>query len=299
MVNFLPRAYKVIVFRINLMKTKFLTSWFLLFLFVVNVSTVQANIPHKDQLQSQAEQFQKGLQQAQNNQLDQALKTWKSLSESGELIPELKRALENNIAVILIQQQHYDEAKKRLDSALKSDAQVATTLENLNKLYAYDAQKAYQKIFKKTSVTRPTAELLYFDVKTAQMPSANVITDLNDAGAITLVRNRTEQWRQAWTNQDIDHYLSFYDKQEFIPKNGMSFQSWEKSRHRSLKGPKYIKIFVDNPVVSLLSENMVRVNFYQRYESDRFKDDINKVLLWKKRNGQWNIVQEVVIYDAK
>ena len=250
----------------------------------------------KGVLKQQADMFQQGYDQVQLGQLDSALQSWQKLEKSPDLIPELKRALQNNIAVVLMKQGRYEEAKNRLDQALRADSQVATTIENLNKLYAFDAQQAYKKIFKDTKVTAPRGELLYFDVKRAELPNQQVITDIRDVDDVRQVLKATEEWRQAWSNQDVNSYLSFYSNSEFIPKNGVSFETWKQGRYGSVQGPKFIKVKTDNLQVTPISKDMIRVSFYQRYYSDRFKDDIDKVLLWKKAGGQWKIVQEVVIY---
>ncbi|WP_321324693.1 hypothetical protein [Thiomicrorhabdus sp.] len=267
-------------------------------LLVVSLS-VSANDADKKRLAEQAEQFQQGLTLAQKGSFEQALKIWNTLDESGELVPELKRAIENNIAVIYMKQNQYENAKKRLDSALQADPQVAITLDNLNQIYAYDAQKAYQKIFKDTPVNQPKTKWLYFDVKQASLPTDNVITDVKNADSVRLVKKSIEQWRQAWVSQDVKSYLSFYDKANFIPKDGMRYSTWEKSRYRSLQNPKFIKIFLDDIQITPISDKMIRTRFLQRYHSDRFKDDVYKVLLWNKKDGVWKIVQEVVMYDQK
>mgnify|MGYP002475883392 CR=1 FL=1 len=259
-------------------------------------SYTNAQEPSND-LAKQAQTFQTGLELAQQNKLTEALDTWQKLAESEPLIPELKRALKNNIAAIMVKQKRYEEAKNYLNNALKADSQVATTISNLNKLYAYDAQKAYQKVFKDTQVVTPQAELLYFDVKRAEIPNKQVITDIADADGIKLVKQATDQWRQAWVNQDIEGYLSFYDDKEFLPRDGQSISAWKRSRYPSLQGPKFIKITTENVKVAPISDKLMRVSFYQRYQSDRFQDDIDKVLMWKKIDGEWKIIQEVVIYS--
>ncbi len=248
------------------------------------------------QLEKQADSFQQGLLQVQKNELEQALTTWRKLYQSDALIPELKRALQNNIGVVLMKLGRFEEAKQHLDQALKEDAQVATTIENLNKLYAYDAQKAYKKIFKDTNVVSPDGQLLYFDIKRAEIPNDKVITDIRFADSVRMVEQATEAWRKAWSDQNIETYLGFYDDEDFIPQNGGSVSAWKNGRYSSVTGPKFIKVQTDDVRFSPISKEMVRVEFFQRYQSDRFQDDIKKVLLWKKRDTQWKIVQEVVIY---
>jgi len=265
-------------------------------LFASLTINVSADDQANSELKGHAAQFQAGLKFAREGDLDDALKTWNALSETQGLIPQLKRALQNNIAVIYIQKKEYDMAKLHLDSALKADTQIATTIENLNKLYAYDAQKAYKKVFKKTEITPPNGEFLFFDVKGAEQPNQSVIMDVRDIDSAKIVKQMTEGWRKAWSQQEVGKYLSFYDLGAFIPKNGMTIETWKKGRQRSLSSPKFINIETENLQVSPLSDTMMRVSFYQKYHSDRFKDDIQKVLLWKKRDNQWRIVQEVVVY---
>lgn len=279
--------------------TKFLQlSVMVVSLLVVSFS-VSANDADKKRLAEQAEEFQQGLTLAQKGSFKQALKIWNTLGKSDDLVPELKRAIENNVAVIYMKKEQYEQAKKRLDSALQSDPQIAVTLDNLNQIYAYDAQKAYQKIFKDTAVNQPKTKWLYFDVKQASLPTANVITNIKNADSVRIVKNSIEQWRQAWANQDVKSYLSFYDKDDFIPKNGMSHSIWEKGRYRSLQKPKFIKIFLDDIQLTPISDTMMRSRFLQKYHSDRFKDDVYKVLLWNKKDGVWKIIQEVVMHGQK
>jgi len=282
--------------------TKVLHATFIMLnlIFLLSLSfSASANDAAPKPLVEQAETFHTGLNLAQKGSYEQALKIWVALSDSGELVTELKRAIENNIAVIYMKQKQYDKAKKRLDSALHADSQVAVTLDNLNQIYAYDAQKAYQKIFKETSVKQPEAKWLYFDVKQASLPTDNVIINEKNAGALRTVKKSIEHWRQAWANQDVKSYLSFYDKNNFLPKDGMSYSTWEKSRYRSLQNPKFIKVFLDDIQITPISDTMMRTRFLQRYHSDRFKDDVYKVLLWSKQSGSWKIVQEVVMYGQK
>jgi len=254
----------------------------------------------------QTESFKSGWKAAQSGQLEQANKIWSALNEEKIIVPELTRALQNNLAVLLIKQENYLQAETLLNSALKSDPQIATTLDNLNQLYTYQAQKTYQKVFRKTAVKLPKAEFLFFDIKTATLPTENVeITPPKfsadapylaqlETQDVLQVKGLLDKWRLAWVNQDINEYLSYYHSKEFIPKEGMSYSAWQKSRHGSLQRPKFIKIAFDEIQVVQLDKNLIRARFLQKYESDRFKDDIFKVVLWQLNDGQWKIVQEVV-----
>lgn len=300
-------------------------------------------------VEQQTQAFQKGLQAAQQDKLNQAYEIWHKLSQNPSNPPQLQRALENNLAVILMRQKKYDEAQKRLDAALQADYQVAKTLDNLNQIYAYQAQKAYSRVFEKTKLNEPKGDWLSLnqaDLEAMQLAMAPVepapaaiatpapVSKVEPpkaeirppqavetkpepkpakevvvkpaakpvpakpalSGSAFEVIGLVESWRQAWSGQDVDRYLSFYDARRFSPKDGMSYTAWEKSRYRSLKNPGYIKLYLDDVRASQVTESRVRVEFTQRYESDRFKDTIRKALVWQKDQNDWKIVQEDVIY---
>ncbi len=263
------------------------------------------------ELVQQAEQFQQGWKAAQDGDIDKAQKIWQALSQEEIEVPELARALHNNLAVVLMKQQEYQAAQALLDTALKSDIQVATALSNLNQLYAYEAQKAYQKVFSQTTVKTPAGEWLYFDVKQAKLPNEYVAIQLPEFSPeeaflyqpetreILTVKEQLEQWREAWESQDIQAYLNFYHRKEFIPKDGMRYSVWEESRHRSLKRPKFIHINFEDVQVVQLDKNLVRTRFLQHYESNTFKDSVYKVVLWQQDGDQWKIVQEVVASEKR
>ncbi|GEM_PF-3117339 len=275
----------------------------LFFIFASSVSIADEKLAT---LVKQAEQFQLGWEAAQKGDLERADEIWRALNKEKIAVPELNRALQNNLAVLLIKQKQYPQAEELLDSALKADLQVATTLSNLNQLYAYEAQKSYKKIFSQTTLTTPSGKFLYFDVKQAELPNEYVSIKLPEFSPeeaflyqpetqeIIEVKGLLNQWREAWSNQDINDYLSFYHRKEFVPKDGMRYSVWEESRHRSLKRPKFIKIDLDDVQVVQLDKNLIRTRFLQKYESNSFKDDVYKVLLWQLDGSQWKIVQEVV-----
>ncbi|WP_319380086.1 hypothetical protein [Thiomicrorhabdus sp.] len=289
--------------------------------------------------QKQQQQFQYGLDAAKRGALDKAYKIWMDLKRNPTNTIELQRALQNNLAVILMKQRKYDEAERVLDQSLQSDKQIATTLDNLNQIYAYQAQKAYKNVFSKSKLVEPKGEWLGYEVAESaapvqiaeakpvpakkensreekQKPKEELVIAINShqepksepeiskpkfnlADSINALEmtGLVESWRQAWASQDVDRYLSFYDREEFVPKNGMAYSEWERSRQRILKRPKFIRIYLDDIRVEEVSSDERKVTFSQRYQSDRFKDSMHKTLVWKAKQGDWKIVSERATSD--
>ncbi|GKT11835.1 MAG: hypothetical protein ISEC1_P0808 [Thiomicrorhabdus sp.] len=254
-------------------------------------------------LQLQTERFQQGWKAANDGKFDKAYEIWLELSKETITVPELKRALQNNLAVIHIKKKEFDQAQMMLDSALKADVQVAVTLANLNQIYSYQAQSTYKTVFSGAEVVWPQGEFLFFDLDITTLPTELVLTELPESSdfklqetqGTLLVKDLLSSWKEAWSSQDVNAYLGFYDKAEFIPRFGGTFDQWAKGRFRSLTKPKYIKIEFKDIQIVQLDKGLIRSRFLQKYQSDRFKDDIYKVVLWQLFDGQWKIVQEVVV----
>jgi tetratricopeptide (TPR) repeat protein len=107
------------------------------------------------------------------------------------------------------------------------------------------------------------------------------------------VRRTVEQWAAAWSAQDVDAYLAFYDA-DFTPADGSSRGRWERTRRIRLTAPRYIRVSVSDPIVIEHGPEHVQVSFDQRYESDAFTDTVRKTLILKKSGSDWRIVEEAL-----
>ena len=302
-------------------------------------------------LDAYAQDFQQGLQAYQNKQWEQAYDIWMQLQQQQDLPPELKRALNNNIGSVLLQQGKVEEAAQYLERALRADEQLATTLDNLQRIYAYKAQSAYKKVFDKTDVVKPQAEVLYFNTEnviaktpgvvieppvlvakaepkpelkpakkvvdeeslesktvavldkpapkpTSKIETPKVVEQLTkevaqDENSDQLL-STVEGWRQAWSDQDLAAYLSFYHPTDFKPVKGRNIKEWRKGRKSSVEGPKFIKVQTKDVKVVKRSDERATVSFLQQYHSNRFKDNIRKELQFVKTDQGWKIISEQV-----
>jgi len=107
------------------------------------------------------------------------------------------------------------------------------------------------------------------------------------------VINTVRAWAQAWSNKDVDGYLSFYAK-DFKTPGGEARVEWEKSRRQRITAPKRIEVQVDAIKVSAFDANKVTVSFRQHYRSDSLKTDSTKTLAMVRADGKWLIQQERV-----
>ncbi|MGB0734320.1 MAG: L,D-transpeptidase Cds6 family protein, partial [Pontibacterium sp.] len=134
-----------------------------------------------------------------------------------------------------------------------------------------------------------------------QFTTTTPVTQVKDAGGIARslydeALFALENWRSAWSSQDVDRYLSTYDD-AFV---GAGFtagdkgrQRWEAQRRERLSKPRFITVEVSNIDVDVRAETEILVSFQQVYRSSHYQDTVNKQLTFAKINEEWKIIKEL------
>lgn len=99
------------------------------------------------------------------------------------------------------------------------------------------------------------------------------------------------KWAQAWQNQAIEEYLSFYSP-EFVPANGLSLAQWQQQRTDRVAEPLFIKTATSEINVTELRGAFAEVQFKQKYTAARYQDQVIKTLQLERVGGQWRILKE-------
>ena len=98
-------------------------------------------------------------------------------------------------------------------------------------------------------------------------------------------------WVSAWSAKDIGVYLSKY-AEDFKTPNGDALALWQASRKQKILSQGKILVEIEDIKVSMKNENLARIQFKQKYTSDKLTEDSNKSLLVKKIDGKWLIQEE-------
>lgn len=122
----------------------------------------------------------------------------------------------------------------------------------------------------------------------APVPQASNPQD--DLRAAQVLR-RVEQWRRAWSRQDVDDYLARYAS-DFKPADGSSRERWRDTREDRLTQARFIRVEIQNPRVQWLPNNRAQAQFLQIYRSNRYQDQGEKTLVLRPVGKDWKIVSE-------
>jgi murein L,D-transpeptidase YafK len=98
-----------------------------------------------------------------------------------------------------------------------------------------------------------------------------------------------ENWRQAWENQDIEKYMSFYAPDFKAP--GFNRESWKAHKAKLKTQYEFIKVGLSQPYIVQHNEQLL-VKTLQRYESDKHVDYGVKTIYAVKSGDSFQIIRE-------
>ena len=116
--------------------------------------------------------------------------------------------------------------------------------------------------------------------------------------SLASIKNKDEElidfanaWARAWSARDVDLYLSKY-AEDFKTPNGDALTLWQALRKQKISSQEKILVEIEDIKVTMKNENLARIQFKQRYTSDKLTEESSKLLLVKKTNGKWFIQEE-------
>lgn len=98
------------------------------------------------------------------------------------------------------------------------------------------------------------------------------------------------QWANAWSTKSFARYSAFYAPG--FKGTDANAAAWQAKRKRALAKPGAIGVKVGEVKLNMLPDGQVETRFRQDYTSSNHKDSVDKVLTWKRIDGQWLIVSE-------
>ena len=269
--------------------------------------------------------FVRGLLLTESGDVDGAIDVFAALARDYPELPEPH----NNLAVLYAANGEYVKARDALLVAINTHPSYATAHENLGDIYAKMAGLAYDQALqldRDNQTAKAKLAMMHDLVSTdGDAPATRVTqtTTASEAAGATQtasvapsaetqiepavvagpsvdpivsaqVLKVTERWANAWSDQDVEAYLSIYGD-DFRPSTNHTRQQWEALRQKRLTKPKFIRINVDNPSVETPEPQRAVVNFTQGYQSDTYGDRVRKQLVFEWQGGDWKIVREQTV----
>ncbi len=114
------------------------------------------------------------------------------------------------------------------------------------------------------------------------------------------IQSAVNAWADAWRNKNINAYLGAYAS-GFKPENGLTKSAWIAQRKQRLTGKRGDISLVLEDVVVTPNGNQASVQFFQKYASKVFSDEVTKQLDLQldAATQRWLIVREFVVANGK
>jgi tetratricopeptide (TPR) repeat protein len=281
---------------------------------------------HPEDIQAR---FLQGLVLLREGRIKRATAVFETITQEYPDLPESY----NNLAVLYAAQGQYEKARDILLAAMHTHPSYAKVHENLGGVYAKMASLAYDRALErnhkqktpalkldllthlsvvqngaKNDISKPeTPQANHTQSATRQpeasasspslpsQPSQRMAAKTPEANQAQIVAT-ISAWAKAWSEQDVDAYLAFYAA-DFKPPQGISRRGWRNQRRQRLRAPRFIKVELSNPEVTLLENGTASVQFLQDYRSNIFRGKSYKQLHLIKHDAKWHIVEERIILE--
>ena len=183
------------------------------------------------------------------------------------------------------------ESRRELDEARNLKDSVKEERKKLEK--EAEQQRAKQAELEKNVKAKAKALLNEEKRKLADKIAQNneELEQAQKEKAVAEVITAVNSWANAWSAKDVDNYIKSYSA-KFVPPNKLTLSKWQEQRRLRLTKPSFIKVILNNVKVEILSQDLALVRFVQIYQSDNYKDQVNKQLLLNNVDGDWLISKE-------
>ncbi len=260
--------------------------------------------------------FLKGLVVSEQGRPAEAIAVFVKLTEDFPELPEPH----NNLAVLYSKQGQYEQARRSLEAAIRSNPSYTTAYENLGDVHAKLASQAYSKALQidgdssgklslklalirdmfslKAASAKPAAPLV---VAAAPKPAAaatavaaaRTSSPVIPTGAATPVNVQEVQaavkaWASAWSRKDINGYFAAYTPEYAA---GKSRNAWEADRRTGILSKRSISVVLSDFETRAHGDKAV-VRFRQSYTADALTVQSRTTLEMVNVAGRWLIQKE-------
>lgn len=119
-------------------------------------------------------------------------------------------------------------------------------------------------------------------------PAADLAND--PAAAVAAIEQVVRSWAAAWSGQQPEAYLGFYDP-AFRPSD-VDRREWERQRRSRILAPGHILVQVTDLEVELIDPSRAVARFHQSYQTDATHLFTWKTMVLARRPAGWAIVEE-------
>ena len=234
------------------------------------------------------------------NELGDLRAAVRELETSLELNPAYGTAYENigDLYVKLAAQSYKKALIKNDSSTLQHRYERLLRIRDADSLAVVKAatlKKAAAPVVEKPAPVQPVAQppapsttAVVADVQSSVTGKSDAVTDEQQQQLLQAI----ELWRSAWSKQDIEGYYAAYDDSFGQGERFKTRKAWKKYKEGVIRNKKFIKVELENIVISAQPKGLMKVVLVQHYSSDSYKSDDQKEMIFRHTDTGWKIIHE-------
>ena len=131
------------------------------------------------------------------------------------------------------------------------------------------------------------------DIKVKEVQPAKNIERKSD---YEVVKSVIDEWKSSWENKDIEKYLSFYID-DYSSKYFNNHELWKNDRKKRIENKSSIEIKITdlNITFNIEKNETANIKFIQNYKSEKYSDEVVKIIVLIKENFNWKIFSEEIL----
>jgi outer membrane protein assembly factor BamE len=186
-------------------------------------------------------------------------------------------------------------------SSSENEVSVETESESILKIKPAGVESVMLLPQDATTLPRQGAEPVQAAPDAGRSVQSDAVAVMPSANTNLAIQPAIDAWADAWRGKNTNAYLSAY-ADDFKPEDGLSKKAWVAQRKQRLSGKRGdISLSLEDVVITQINETQASVQFFQKYASKVFSDEVTKQLdlRYDASKQRWLIIREFVVVNGK
>lgn len=140
------------------------------------------------------------------------------------------------------------------------------------------------------------SEIIKEKIKDIKVKEVQLAKNIERKSDYEVVKSVIDEWKSSWENKDIEKYLSFYID-DYSSKYFNNHELWKNDRKKRIENKSSIEIKITdlNITFNIEKNETANIKFIQNYKSEKYSDEVVKIIVLIKENFSWKIFSEEIL----
>ena len=140
------------------------------------------------------------------------------------------------------------------------------------------------------------SEIIKEKIKDIKVKEVQFSENIKRKSDYEVVQSVIDEWKSSWENKDMKKYFSFYID-DYSSKYFNNHELWKNDRKKRIENKSSIEIKITdlNITFNIEKNETANIKFIQNYKSEKYSDEVVKIIVLIKENFSWKIFSEEIL----